>query len=164
MKSDGSYPRDLIGYGRNPPRARWPGNARVAVQFVLNYEEGGENCVLHGDAGSEQFLSELFNPASYPARPGYNNVGRVTAVGPDVTSLAVGDLVASSANHGSAANVRLDRLENESAEAVSAPILAAAHAYQIGAARDELASHFHVERDLLRRGHNHGAGQRQKLA
>ncbi|MCC7458166.1 MAG: allantoinase PuuE [Nitrospira sp.] len=62
------YPRDLRGYGRNPPHARWPGNARVALQFVLNYEEGGENCVLHGDAGSEQFLSEMFNPAAYPAR------------------------------------------------------------------------------------------------
>ena len=46
-----AYPRDLVGYGRNPPHARWPGNARIAVQFVLNYEEGGENCVLHGDAG-----------------------------------------------------------------------------------------------------------------
>ncbi|HLO93462.1 MAG TPA: allantoinase PuuE [Burkholderiaceae bacterium] len=62
------YPRDLIGYGRNPPRAQWPGQARVALQFVLNYEEGGENSVLHGDAGSEQFLSEMFNPAAYPAR------------------------------------------------------------------------------------------------
>ena len=62
------YPRDLIGYGRNPPHANWPGQARVALQFVLNIEEGGENCVLHGDAGSEQFLSELFNPAAYPAR------------------------------------------------------------------------------------------------
>ena len=62
------YPRDLAGYGRNPPHAQWPGNARIAVQFVLNYEEGGENCVLHGDAGSEQFLSEMFNPASYPER------------------------------------------------------------------------------------------------
>jgi putative urate catabolism protein len=62
------YPRDLIGYGRNPPPARWPGKARIAVQFVLNYEEGGENSVLHGDAGSEQFLSELFAPASYPDR------------------------------------------------------------------------------------------------
>ena len=62
------YPRDLIGYGAHPPHAQWPGNARVAVQFVLNYEEGGENCVLHGDAGSEQFLSEMFNPASYPER------------------------------------------------------------------------------------------------
>ncbi|NMG36705.1 allantoinase PuuE [Azoarcus sp. TTM-91] len=62
------YPRDLVGYGRNPPHANWPGRARVAVQFVLNYEEGGENSVLHGDAGSEQFLSEMFNPASYPDR------------------------------------------------------------------------------------------------
>ena len=62
------YPRDLAGYGRRPPHARWPGGARIAVQFVLNYEEGGENCVLHGDAGSEQFLSEMFNPASYPGR------------------------------------------------------------------------------------------------
>ncbi|MBS0346104.1 MAG: allantoinase PuuE [Proteobacteria bacterium] len=62
------YPRDLVGYGRTPPYADWPGRARVAVQFVLNYEEGGENCVLHGDPGSEQFLSEMFNPASYPDR------------------------------------------------------------------------------------------------
>jgi allantoinase len=68
MSPDPAYPRDLVGYGRNPPHANWPGQARVAVQFVLNYEEGGENCVLHGDAGSEQFLSELFNPASYPDR------------------------------------------------------------------------------------------------
>ena len=62
------YPRDLIGYGKTPPHAQWPGGARIAVQFVLNYEEGGENAVLHGDAGSEQFLSEMFNPASYPER------------------------------------------------------------------------------------------------
>jgi allantoinase len=62
------YPRDLKGHGRNPPQARWPGNARVAVQFVLNYEEGGENSVLHGDAGSEQFLSEMFNPPVFAAR------------------------------------------------------------------------------------------------
>ena len=58
-RSDDSYPRDLVGYGRNPPDPRWPGEARVAVQFVLNYEEGGENCVLHGDAASEAFLSEI---------------------------------------------------------------------------------------------------------
>jgi putative urate catabolism protein len=63
-----SYPRDLRGYGRDVPHARWPQGARIAVQFVLNFEEGGENHVLHGDAGSEQFLSEMFNPASYPAR------------------------------------------------------------------------------------------------
>jgi allantoinase len=62
------YPRDLAGHGRNPPHAQWPGGARVAVQFVLNYEEGAENSVLHGDAGSEQFLSEMFNPPSFPAR------------------------------------------------------------------------------------------------
>ena len=62
------YPRDLRGHGRTPPHAQWPGQARIAVQFVLNYEEGGENSVLHGDAGSEQFLSEMFNPPSYPAR------------------------------------------------------------------------------------------------
>jgi allantoinase len=62
------YPRDLRGHGRHPPHAGWPGNARVALQFVLNYEEGGEASVLHGDPGSEQFLSELFNPAAYPAR------------------------------------------------------------------------------------------------
>lgn len=62
------YPRDLAGYGRDVPHARWPNGARIAVQFVLNYEEGGENCVLHGDDASEQFLSEMFNPAAYPAR------------------------------------------------------------------------------------------------
>lgn len=66
--STADYPRDLAGYGRTPPHARWPGQARVAVQFVLNYEEGGENSVLHGDAASEQFLSEMFNPAAYPGR------------------------------------------------------------------------------------------------
>ncbi|MCG8523498.1 MAG: allantoinase, partial [Pseudomonadales bacterium] len=53
------YPRDLIGYGRDLPEVRWPGQARVAVQFVLNYEEGGENAILHGDAASEAFLSEI---------------------------------------------------------------------------------------------------------
>ena len=57
--SDDSYPRDMVGYGRNPPDPRWPGEARIAVQFVLNYEEGGENCILHGDAASEAFLSEI---------------------------------------------------------------------------------------------------------
>lgn len=57
MSSD--YPRDLIGYGPNPPKANWPGGARVAVQFVMNYEEGGENCILHGDKASEAFLSEI---------------------------------------------------------------------------------------------------------
>ena len=68
MNDDTEYPRDLIGYGANPPHANWPDNARIAVQFVLNYEEGGENNVLHGDPGSEQFLSEIVGAASYPDR------------------------------------------------------------------------------------------------
>ena len=54
-----SYPRDMKGYGRAIPDPKWPGGAHVAVQFVLNYEEGGENCILHGDAASEAFLSEI---------------------------------------------------------------------------------------------------------
>lgn len=60
------YPRDLIGYGANPPHPHWPGGARIAVQLVLNYEEGGENSVLHGDAGAETFLSEIINAAPVP--------------------------------------------------------------------------------------------------
>ena len=66
MSADSSYPRDLIGYGKNPPDAKWPGSARVALQFVLNYEEGAENCVLHGDDGSEAFLSEIVGAQSWP--------------------------------------------------------------------------------------------------
>ena len=62
------YPRDLIGYGATPPHPQWPGNARLAVQFVLNYEEGGENCVLHGDSHSEIFLSEIIGAQAYPDR------------------------------------------------------------------------------------------------
>lgn len=61
-----SYPRDLVGYGKDPPHAKWPGGARVAVQLVLNYEEGAENSVLHGDAGAETFLSDMINPAPVP--------------------------------------------------------------------------------------------------
>lgn len=60
------YPRDLIGYGRTPPHAQWPQDARVAVQFVINYEEGGENCILHGDAASEAFLSEIVGAVPLP--------------------------------------------------------------------------------------------------
>ena len=59
-----SLPRDLVGYGATPPQARWPGGARVALQFVLNYEEGGENNVLHGDKGSEAFLSDMVGAQS----------------------------------------------------------------------------------------------------
>jgi allantoinase len=62
------YPRDLRGYGRHPPHARWPGQARIAVQFVLNVEEGAESCVLDGDAGSETFLSELIGAQSFSMR------------------------------------------------------------------------------------------------
>ena len=68
MPHSSLYPRDLIGYGRDPVFANWPGGARIAVQFVLNYEEGGENCVLHGDEGSEKFLSEIVGAESFPAR------------------------------------------------------------------------------------------------
>jgi putative urate catabolism protein len=62
------YPRDLKGYGRDLPNVRWPGGARIAVQFVLNFEEGGENNVLHGDPHSEQFLSEIIGAPAYAAR------------------------------------------------------------------------------------------------
>ncbi len=54
-----SYPRDMVGYGRKPPHPQWPNDARIAVQFVINYEEGSENCILHGDVASEAFLSEI---------------------------------------------------------------------------------------------------------
>ena len=62
------YPRDLIGYGRHPPHPHWPGNARIALQFVLNFEEGAENNVLHGDAASEVFLSEIIGAQAFPMR------------------------------------------------------------------------------------------------
>lgn len=65
---DRNYPRDLAGYGAVPPHARWPGGARIALQFVLNYEEGGENSVLHGDPASESFLSEIIGAPAYPMR------------------------------------------------------------------------------------------------
>ncbi len=65
------YARDLAGYGRTKPHPRWPGGARIAVQFVVNYEEGGENCILHGDAASETFLSDIANP---PAIRGGRNM------------------------------------------------------------------------------------------
>lgn len=65
---DRNYPRDLVGYGRNPPDPRWPGGARICVQFVVNYEEGGENNVLHGDPASEAFLSEIVGAAPWPGQ------------------------------------------------------------------------------------------------
>jgi allantoinase len=63
-----SYPRDMVGYGANPPHPHWPGDARVALQIVVNYEEGGENNVLHGDAASETFLSEIIGAAAFEGR------------------------------------------------------------------------------------------------
>jgi len=64
--SDTGYPRDLRGYGRQPPEPGWPDGVRTAVQFVVNYEEGAENCVLHGDAASEAFLSDIVGAVAYP--------------------------------------------------------------------------------------------------
>ena len=66
--TDTSYPRDLRGYGRNPPHPRWPGDARVAVQFVVNFEEGGENNILHGDRASEAFLSDVLGAQPWPGQ------------------------------------------------------------------------------------------------
>jgi allantoinase len=63
-----SYPRDLVGYGRHPPDPRWPGGARIAVQFVVNYEEGGESAILHGDPASESFLSDVLGAQPWPGR------------------------------------------------------------------------------------------------
>ena len=61
-----AYPRDMIGYGAHPPHPGWPGHARLALQFVINYEEGGENNILHGDAASEAFLSEIIGTQPWP--------------------------------------------------------------------------------------------------
>lgn len=67
-KISSNYPRDLVGYGAKPPHAKWPNNAKIAVQFVINYEEGGENCILHGDQQSEVFLSEIVGAQAYTDR------------------------------------------------------------------------------------------------
>ncbi len=66
--SDSGYPRNMRGYGRTPPPADWPEGARTAVQFVINYEEGAENCVLHGDTASEAFLSEIVGAQAIPGQ------------------------------------------------------------------------------------------------
>ena len=68
LGSADDYPRDMVGYGPNPPHPQWPGGANIAVQFVLNYEEGAENNVLHGDAASETFLSEMVGAQAFPNR------------------------------------------------------------------------------------------------
>jgi len=74
------YPRDLRGYGRNPPAPRWPNDAAIAVQFVVNYEEGGENCILHGDPASEAFLSEIVGAAAWPGQR-HMNMGSIYEYG-----------------------------------------------------------------------------------
>jgi peptidoglycan/xylan/chitin deacetylase (PgdA/CDA1 family) len=66
--TEGAYPRDLQGYGRNPPDPKWPDDARVAVQFVVNFEEGGENNILHGDRASEAFLSDVLGAQPWPGK------------------------------------------------------------------------------------------------
>src|SRR3981189_1355168 len=68
LGSANDYPREMVGYGPNPPHPQWPGGANIAVQFVLNYEEGAENNVLHGDAASETFLSEIVGAQAFPNR------------------------------------------------------------------------------------------------
>lgn len=66
------YPRDMHGFGQVPPDPQWPGNAKIAIQFVVNYEEGGENCLLHGDPASEAFLSEIVGAAAWPDQRHWN--------------------------------------------------------------------------------------------
>ena len=66
------YTRDMRGFGPNPPKANWPNNAKIAIQVVLNYEEGGENCILHGDAASEAFLSEIVGASAWPGQRHWN--------------------------------------------------------------------------------------------
>ncbi len=104
MSFSDAYPRDLIGYGSRPPHPRWPRDARVAVSFVLNYEEGGEHCVLHGDAHSESVLTDVgaeplpnarnLNVESnfeYGSRVGFWEIMRVLRErGVDATIFAVG--------------------------------------------------------------------------
>ncbi|HHB82118.1 MAG TPA: polysaccharide deacetylase, partial [Devosia sp.] len=72
MTQEKRYPRNMRGYGATPPNPNWPGNAHIAVQFVLNYEEGGENCILHGDNASEAFLSEIVGAAPWPDQRHWN--------------------------------------------------------------------------------------------
>ncbi|SFO89354.1 OHCU decarboxylase [Cohaesibacter marisflavi] len=71
-KTSTRYLRNMSGYGPTPPAARWPSGAKIAVQFVINYEEGGENCILHGDAASEAFLSEIVGAAQWPGQRHWN--------------------------------------------------------------------------------------------
>ena len=117
LESGGPYPRDMIGYGRTPPDPRWPGGARIAVQFVINYEEGGENTVLHGDPASEAFLSEIIGAAplvgqrnlnmesiyEYGSRAGFWRLHRLfTSRQVPVTVYAVGMAIARTPDAGAA--------------------------------------------------------------
>ena len=72
MPIENRYPRDMLGYGRTPPAANWPDNAAICLQFVINYEEGGENCILHGDEASEAFLSEIVGALPWPGQRHWN--------------------------------------------------------------------------------------------
>src|SRR5246127_2657480 len=95
--AESRYPRDLRGYGRDPPDPKWPGNARVAVQFVVNFEEGGENNILHGDAASEAFLSDVLGAKPWPGQRHaniesmfeYGSRARVLGVGGGVSGKGV---------------------------------------------------------------------------
>src|ERR1700750_807731 len=80
MTDGETYPRDMVGYGRPPPFADWQGHARIAVQFVINYEEGGENSILHGDAASEAFLSEIVGAVAWPGQR-HMNRARISELG-----------------------------------------------------------------------------------
>ena len=66
------YPRDLLGYGQNTPKVTWPNRSKIAIQFVINYEEGGENCLLHGDPSSEAFLSEIVGAEPWIGKRHFN--------------------------------------------------------------------------------------------
>ena len=66
------YPRNMVGYGEQTPQPNWPQSANIAVQFVINYEEGGENCILHGDQSSEAFLSEIVGASAWPNQRHWN--------------------------------------------------------------------------------------------
>ena len=72
MTAKNRYPRNMLGYGRTPPVANWPDNAAICLQFVINYEEGGENCILHGDEASEAFLSEIVGARPWPGQRHWN--------------------------------------------------------------------------------------------
>ena len=75
------YPRDLVGYGANPPDPEWPGGARLALEFALNYEAGGESCVLDGDAGSEDVLTDLHGYPAVSGQRSWSNPPSSTAPG-----------------------------------------------------------------------------------